>query len=150
LHRIPWLFLQYAYIKFETHLSATTVGSGQSKQSGQAVEAESPKAEVAGDVLLPSVPKDFELFLNLVEFSKLILPTNHSKLFSRWIYILARELIIKANQYPLVSGFYKLLSIALKIAEKLKYFRGAEPGAKPDVSHADVRTPSQFVELISN
>jgi len=76
------------------------------------------------DALLPAVPKDFELFLNLVEFCKLILPTVHQEFFEAWIYIFGRELIVKSNQYPLVSGFYKLLSVTLKIAEKRNYFKG--------------------------
>jgi DNA-dependent protein kinase catalytic subunit len=62
-------------------------------------------------------------FLDLVEFCKLILPQLQPQTrFDKWLYVYSRELILKSNQYPLVSGFYKLLSIALKISDKTRYF----------------------------
>lgn len=70
----------------------------------------------------PNTPKDFELFLNLVEFCKLLLPKIHPEFLIRWIYIFGKELIIKSNDYPLINGFYKLLTIIFKICEEKSYF----------------------------
>lgn len=44
------------------------------------------------------------------------------KCFERWIYIFGKEILLKSNQYPLVSGFYKLLTICMKMSEKCHYF----------------------------
>lgn len=75
------------------------------------------------DVLKATVPKDFELFLNLVEFCKLILPSTHINHFENWVYFFTKEMIMKSIQYPLVSGFYKLIKIAMGISDEIGYFR---------------------------
>lgn len=72
--------------------------------------------------LKPNKPKDFELFCNLVEFCKLVLPQLHTDTFTKWIYVFGKELISRSSNYPLISGFYKLLAIVLKVAGKEKYF----------------------------
>uniref|UniRef100_A0A8C6YCR5 DNA-dependent protein kinase catalytic subunit n=1 Tax=Naja naja TaxID=35670 RepID=A0A8C6YCR5_NAJNA len=77
--------------------------------------------------LQPSKPKDYSAFINLVEFCREILPDKHIKYFEPWIYSFGYELIIQATRLPFISGFYKLLSIAMKIAKKTKYFVGVSP-----------------------
>ncbi|ETE68703.1 DNA-dependent protein kinase catalytic subunit, partial [Ophiophagus hannah] len=77
--------------------------------------------------LQPSKPKDYSAFINLVEFCREILPDKHIKYFEPWIYSFGYELIIQATHLPFISGFYKLLSIAMKIAKKTKYFAGVSP-----------------------
>ncbi|XP_066480516.1 DNA-dependent protein kinase catalytic subunit [Tiliqua scincoides] len=80
--------------------------------------------------LQPIKPKDFTAFINLVEFSREILPENYTEYFQPWVYSFGYELIIQSTQLPLISGFYKLLSIAMKIAKKIKYFEGVSPMSK--------------------
>ncbi len=109
------LVLQYNVVKESAQ--------GEEKADDKDKEAELlATSEVNPNLLKPVVPKDFELFLNLVNFCKMILPQLHQDLFEKWIYIFAKEIIIKSNQFPLVSGFYKLLGVTLKVSDQLKYF----------------------------
>eukprot|EP01133_Synstelium_polycarpum_P005723 gene5723-6618_t len=77
---------------------------------------------VEGETLLPSTPKDIELFLNLVEFAKLFIPDNRTGLIVPWIYIFGKEIIYTSKKYPLISGFYKLLQVLMKACRKENYF----------------------------
>ncbi|XP_045857456.1 DNA-dependent protein kinase catalytic subunit isoform X2 [Meles meles] len=74
--------------------------------------------------LHPAKPKDFSAFINLVEFCREILPEKHVEFFEPWIHSFAYELILQSTRLPLISGFYKLLSIAMRNAKKIKYFKG--------------------------
>ncbi|XP_048363545.1 DNA-dependent protein kinase catalytic subunit isoform X2 [Sphaerodactylus townsendi] len=80
--------------------------------------------------LQPTKPKDFTAFINLVEFCRVILPEKHIEYFEPWVYSFGYELIIQSTRSPFISGFYKLLSIAMKIAKKIKYFEGVGPTSK--------------------
>lgn len=51
-----------------------------------------------------------------------ILPDKHVEYFNPWVYSFGYELIMHSTRLPLISGFYKLLSVAMKIAKKIKYF----------------------------
>ncbi|XP_054564392.1 DNA-dependent protein kinase catalytic subunit isoform X1 [Eptesicus fuscus] len=77
--------------------------------------------------LYPAKPKDFSAFINLVEFCREILPEKHVEFFEPWLYSFAYELICQCTRLPLISGFYKLLSIAVSNAKKIKYFEGVGP-----------------------
>ncbi|EGG13652.1 DNA-dependent protein kinase subunit [Cavenderia fasciculata] len=72
--------------------------------------------------LIPSTAKDIELFLNLVEFVKIFVPYNHPKLLVPWIYIFGKEVIFTSKKYPLISGFYKLMQVIMKVCKKENYF----------------------------
>ncbi|XP_028413162.1 DNA-dependent protein kinase catalytic subunit-like [Dendronephthya gigantea] len=72
----------------------------------------------------PEAPKDFQIFINLVEFSRKILLKTKTKWFENWIYTFGKELVVLSARFPLVSGFYKLLDIVMKISRKLDYFKG--------------------------
>ncbi|KAM9839260.1 DNA-dependent protein kinase catalytic subunit [Aulostomus maculatus] len=74
--------------------------------------------------LLPNKIKDFTAFINLVEFCSELLLNNHVEYFESWMYPLSHELILHSIQNPLVSGFYKLLSVTMKIAKRIKYYQG--------------------------
>lgn len=56
-----------------------------------------------------------------------ILPEKHAEYFEPWIYSFSYELIIQSTRLPFISGFYKLLSIAMNIAKKTKYFKVRKP-----------------------
>nr|BAE43387.1 unnamed protein product [Mus musculus] len=77
--------------------------------------------------LHPAKPSDFSALINLVEFCREILPRKHVGFFEPWVYSFAYELILQSTRLPLISGFYKLLSIAVKNARKIKYFEGISP-----------------------
>lgn len=51
-----------------------------------------------------------------------ILPEKHVEYFNPWVYSFGYELITHSTRLPLISGFYKLLSVTMKIAKKIKYF----------------------------
>ncbi|GAA6219422.1 DNA-dependent protein kinase catalytic subunit [Lates japonicus] len=74
--------------------------------------------------LLPNKIKDFTAFINLVDFCSELLLTKHGEYFQSWMYPLSHELILHSIRNPLVSGFYKLLSVAMKIAKRIKYYQG--------------------------
>uniref|UniRef100_A0A8C6A8F9 DNA-dependent protein kinase catalytic subunit n=1 Tax=Marmota marmota marmota TaxID=9994 RepID=A0A8C6A8F9_MARMA len=77
--------------------------------------------------LHPAKPKDFSAFINLVEFCREILPEKQVGFFEPWMYLFAYKLILQSTRLPLISGFYKLLSIAVRNAKKIKYFEGVSP-----------------------
>ncbi|XP_032559787.1 DNA-dependent protein kinase catalytic subunit isoform X2 [Chiroxiphia lanceolata] len=77
--------------------------------------------------LQPTKPTDFIAFLNLVEFCREILPEKHVEYFNPWMYSFGYELIMHSTRLPLISGFYKLLSVTMKIAKMIKYFEGVSP-----------------------
>lgn len=55
-------------------------------------------------------------------FSELLL-NKHLEFFQSWVYPLSHELILHSIRNPLVSGFYKLLSVTMKIAKRIKYYQ---------------------------
>ncbi|KAK1885467.1 DNA-dependent protein kinase catalytic subunit [Dissostichus eleginoides] len=74
--------------------------------------------------LLPNKIKDFTAFINLVDFCSELLLTKHMEYFDSWMYPLSHELILHSIRNPLVSGFYKLLSVTMKIGKRIKYYQG--------------------------
>ncbi|KAM9198416.1 DNA-dependent protein kinase catalytic subunit isoform 2-T2 [Dugong dugon] len=77
--------------------------------------------------LRPAKPQDFSVFINLVEFCREILPEKHMEFFEPWVYSFAYELILQSIRLPLISGFYKLLTVIVRNAKKMKYFAGISP-----------------------
>src|SRR3989338_2464033 len=103
-------------------LRCTNVNNISNNQQSSNVNSIEPSAEMIQDALIPSNAKDMELFLNLIEFTKLFLKKCKPKHFIRWNYIFSKLLIEKATQYSYISGFYKLLSVAMRISDKYEYF----------------------------
>ncbi|KAM4704971.1 DNA-dependent protein kinase catalytic subunit [Rhinophrynus dorsalis] len=77
--------------------------------------------------LFPTKPKDFTAFVNLVAFCSEIIPNKHVEYFESWVYVFGYELVLQSTRLPLVSGFYKLLSVVMKNAKNLRYFEGVNP-----------------------
>ncbi|KAK5649277.1 hypothetical protein RI129_000306 [Pyrocoelia pectoralis] len=65
---------------------------------------------------------DFVIFVNVVDFYQDILQNVSSEIFEVWINQYINQIIYKSLEYPLVSGFYKLLTSCLQVCEKLNYF----------------------------
>ncbi|XP_043921659.1 DNA-dependent protein kinase catalytic subunit [Protopterus annectens] len=112
-------------VKLDLTLQKQTAGEAEAEDetSGTLLI---PTSDPAAN-LQPTKPKDFTAFINLVEFCRELLPGKHVEFFQPWLYVFAHELILQSTRLPLVSGFYKLLSVALKIGKKGKYFEGVSP-----------------------
>lgn len=75
--------------------------------------------------LMPLKAVDFKIFFNVVDlyvdiFSSLALELQ-SNVFGKWLKRFSHEMIQKIQQNPFVSGFSKLLGVALKISKQIKY-----------------------------
>ncbi|KAF4110944.1 hypothetical protein G5714_007975 [Onychostoma macrolepis] len=80
--------------------------------------------------LMPNKPKDFIAFINLVDFCSELLPSRNPEYFAQWMHPLCHELILQSIRFPLVSGFYKLLSLSMGIAKKIHYFQDLKQESK--------------------
>ena len=69
-----------------------------------------------------NLPKNFEILVNLVDFAKELFLQKHFNLFEKWIYKFSKEIIILSSNNVLISGFYKLNSLCMRIAIKIGYF----------------------------
>jgi hypothetical protein len=85
-----------------------------------------PSGSMTESKLKPTNAKDLEVFNYLVGFCTDVLPNTLTECFSRWVYIFGKELISLSNEFPLVGGFYKLLTVTMKVCEKLSYFDALE------------------------
>ncbi|KAM4719019.1 DNA-dependent protein kinase catalytic subunit isoform 2-T2 [Anableps anableps] len=97
--------------------------------------------------LLPNKIKDFTAFINLVDFCSELLLNKHVEYFQCWMYPLSHELILHSIRNPLVSGFYKLLSVAMKISKRIKYYQGV--GLRSSASPQDDKIRSACFALFS-
>lgn len=61
-------------------------------------------------------------FISTSSFRKVI-PFVAPLQFSPWAFAFVKEIVSMSMQYPLVSGFYKLLSVSLNICSKTNYFK---------------------------
>lgn len=52
-----------------------------------------------------------------------LLLTKQLEYFQSWVYPFSHELIVYSIRSPLVSGFYKLLSVAMIISKKINYYQ---------------------------
>uniref|UniRef100_A0A3B4TQG3 DNA-dependent protein kinase catalytic subunit n=1 Tax=Seriola dumerili TaxID=41447 RepID=A0A3B4TQG3_SERDU len=103
--------------KLDLSVQKVTTGEEAPGDTAHVLPSSDPTAH-----LLPNKIKDFTAFINLVDFCELLL-TRHVEYFQSWMYPLSHELILHSIRNPLVSGFYKLLSVATKIAKRIKYYQ---------------------------
>lgn len=73
--------------------------------------------------LKPNRLQDHLIFLNLVNFTSDFLPKNKSQMFERWILQFTESIVTFSSSHTLISGFYKLLAVIMKLATKLTYFK---------------------------
>ncbi|XP_053659458.1 DNA-dependent protein kinase catalytic subunit-like [Anopheles marshallii] len=81
--------------------------------------------------LVPIKPKDYHIFLNLVELYRDVLhgsqtPTAVRELFTDWIRPYFEKFVKASLERPLVSGFVKLIEMGLGTAETMGYFHQRE------------------------
>lgn len=65
---------------------------------------------------------DFQVFINLVDLMKDIFMNIDCSPFGKWIEPFCYQVISESSHKPLVSGFYKLLTVALQLCDQLDYF----------------------------
>ncbi|KAM4534321.1 DNA-dependent protein kinase catalytic subunit isoform 1-T1 [Odontesthes bonariensis] len=105
--------------KLDLSVQKITTGEEAPDDAAHVLPSSDPTAH-----LLPNKVKDFTAFINLVDFSSDLLLNKHVEYFHSWMHSLSHELILHSIRNPLVSGFYKLLSVIMKIAKRIKYYQG--------------------------
>ncbi|KAM9337515.1 DNA-dependent protein kinase catalytic subunit [Symphorus nematophorus] len=105
--------------KLDLSVQKVTTGEEALDDASHVLPSTDPTAH-----LLPNKIKDFTAFINLVEFCSELLLNKHVEYFQSWVYPLSHELILHSIRNPLVSGFYKLLSVTMKTAKRIKYYQG--------------------------
>ncbi|TKS87933.1 DNA-dependent protein kinase catalytic subunit [Collichthys lucidus] len=104
--------------KLDLSVQKVTTGGESPDDTAHALPSSDPAAH-----LLPNKIKDFTAFINLVDFCSELLLKKHVEYFQSWVYPLSHELILHSIRNPLVSGFYKLLSVTMKVAKRIKYYQ---------------------------
>ncbi|CAG5895668.1 unnamed protein product [Menidia menidia] len=105
--------------KLDLSVQKITTGEETPDDTAHILPSSDPTAH-----LLPNKVKDFTAFINLVDFCSELLLKKHVEYFHTWTYSLSHELILHSIRNPLVSGFYKLLSVIMKITKRIKYYQG--------------------------
>jgi DNA-dependent protein kinase catalytic subunit len=73
--------------------------------------------------LKASKPKDFQVFINVIDLTQALLPKINRNSFIQWAVPLAKSLMLHSSQFPLVSGFYKLLTLCLDLCNNIDFFK---------------------------
>ncbi|KAH8038085.1 hypothetical protein HPB51_021642 [Rhipicephalus microplus] len=68
-------------------------------------------------------PKDFNIFINLIDFFRDTFLWKHTEYFTKWAFVMIKKFVEYSSRYPLVSGFYKALAVCFQICEKSSYFQ---------------------------
>ncbi|XP_055842749.1 DNA-dependent protein kinase catalytic subunit-like [Episyrphus balteatus] len=87
--------------------------------------------------LSPIKPKDFHIFINLVDFYRDLWPKFQRQYTLNWIEKFCERMVKFALRYPLISGFLKLLEVGLKSADQLRVFAdNLTPSLEVTLAHA--------------
>ncbi|XP_056629192.1 DNA-dependent protein kinase catalytic subunit isoform X2 [Triplophysa dalaica] len=121
-------------------LSVQKVNASEEEQS-DATAGFMPSSDPTAN-LMASKPKDFIAFVNLVDFCSELLPSRNPEYFGQWMYPLCHELILQSIRFPLVSGFYKLLSLSMGVSKKIHYFQDLKEGPKAAASGCSTKNAS--------
>ncbi|XP_041669965.1 DNA-dependent protein kinase catalytic subunit [Cheilinus undulatus] len=128
--------------KLDLSVQKVTSGEEEPDDAAHVLPSTDPTAH-----LVPNKTKDFTAFINLVDFCSELLLNNHVEYFESWVFPLSHELILHSIRNPLVSGFYKLLSVNMKISKRIKYYQGI--GLKSSTSSPSDSVKSATLALIS-
>ncbi|XP_053670241.1 DNA-dependent protein kinase catalytic subunit-like [Anopheles nili] len=101
--------------------------------------------------LLPTKPKDYHIFLNMVELYRDVLHGPHTPLavrefFSDWVRPYFDRFVKESLRCPLVSGFIKLIEMGLGTAEQIGYFRRATIPADNSDAHSTLMLLMFYLE----
>lgn len=128
--------------KLDLSVQKVTTGEETPDDAAHVLPSSDPTAH-----LLPNKIKDFTAFINLVDFCSELLLKRHVEYFQSWVYPLSHELILHSIRNPLVSGFYKLLSVTMRVAKKIRYYQGV--GLKSSTSTQSDTVKSACFALFS-
>ena len=59
--------------------------------------------------------RDMRAFINLADFTCALLPACGPPLFRGWAYLVTLELVAASGQRPLLSGFYRMLTVSMRL-----------------------------------
>lgn len=57
--------------------------------------------------------QDMRAFINLADFTCALLPACGPGMFKGWTYLVTLELVAASGQRPLLSGFYRMLTVSM-------------------------------------
>ncbi|XP_078611931.1 DNA-dependent protein kinase catalytic subunit-like isoform X2 [Branchiostoma floridae x Branchiostoma japonicum] len=126
MHRMLYDELVTSVLKVIDKLDLTTSKQAETGTEELTLDDLSSQDRATSDPitgLQAAKPRDFVVFINVVDFCRDLLPHHHPKYFQRWVYTVGHALILHSTRLPLVSGFYKLLSVCMTICTKVKYFK---------------------------
>lgn len=72
-----------------------------------------------------AVVKDFQIFINIVDFFQAFMSSEDQvlqKRFEKWIPTFSQEMLSCIKTHAYVSGFYKILAIVLRSARNVQFF----------------------------
>lgn len=92
---------------------------------------------------------DFAIFLNLVDFYEKVFQHIDPSTLKTCVCKLIYHLIEKCEKYPLVSGFYKLLSFCLKNCKRIDFFQKSTVESSEDVKLCYL-TLSRYLNVLLN
>ena len=87
-----------------------------------------------GDKAAASNPGDMQTFLQLVQFAQEVIKRSPRASFLPWIYHLSTELMNIAGKHSSISGFYKLISVVIQVADQGGYFQNSSPDVEQVIS----------------
>ena len=99
-------------------------------------------------LVVPNVVKDFEIFSNLVGFCVKLISKVQKTFFTRWIYIFGKLLIQKSNEFPFVTGFYKLLTMVMNLSEQLEYFNSVQEVSVENQLKVDIENSASKISYV--
>jgi len=69
-----------------------------------------------------NVPRDFQLFVNLVDFLQLFIQKTETKFILKWIPTFVAAISDSVNKCSLISGFYTLMGTVFSLIKRTSYF----------------------------
>ncbi|KAL9956083.1 hypothetical protein ACROYT_G037506 [Oculina patagonica] len=125
IHKLDLTSIKGSSLGLEGDVLEDTAAASASTSDAPVSPLEKEQVSLSDPVagLQPKVPKDFLIFINLIEFCKCVLPTYSVPLFERWMYVFSRDIIVMSTRFPVVSGFYKLLEVCMNICNTLSFFK---------------------------
>ncbi|CAG7836287.1 unnamed protein product [Allacma fusca] len=73
-----------------------------------------------------TVVKDFQLFVNIVDFLCDFVQQTKPVFFENWIELFVNQMLDYIKAHSLVSGFYRIMALVFEIMRKLKYFHAED------------------------
>lgn len=81
---------------------------------GNDAVAEPISADIGTDLTARNLG-DMRAFINLADFVGALLPACGPTMFRGWAYLMTLELVAASGQRPLLSGFYRMLTVTMRL-----------------------------------